>query len=126
MHLPTQMHLYIAVLCFFTLPKCEATILTASANFTKGKAVLTSHTTIQLYSKIQCAEKCFDEGRNGRCTVAGYNKALKACYLSVDAEENVLDVADEMSGVLYMKNGKYDIHLCFDVLRIYGIYNTNR
>jgi len=110
MHLPTQMQLYIAVLCFLTLPKCEATILTASANFTKGKAVLTSHTTIQPYSKIQCAEKCFDEGRNGRCTVAGYNKALKACYLSIDAEENVLDVADEMSGVLYMKNGKYDIH----------------
>jgi len=110
MHAPTKVQLYIVVLSFFILPKCEATLSSASANFTKGKAVLTNHTTIQPYSKIQCAEKCFEEGRYGRCIVAGYNKALKARYLSVDAEENVVDVADEMSGVFYTKNGEYGIH----------------
>jgi len=56
---------------------------------------------------MQCAVKYFEEGRKGRCNVAGYNIALEACYMSVNTQQDVLDVADEMSGVFYMKDGKY-------------------
>ena len=71
-------------------------ILTA---FTKGKAVATSHTSLHQYSKIQCVKKCFEEGKKGACSVAGYNKATKVCYLSTDSEDDVVNVADELSGV---------------------------
>ena len=108
MHSPTQIHVSfcVAVFAFFTSSMCGATVLTASANLTKGKAVSTWHTTIQPYSEIQCVRQCFEEGQNGRCSVAGYNQSLKACYLSVDTEQDVVDVTDEMSGVFYMTDGE--------------------
>ena len=81
MHSPTQVPLHVVVAILLTSSICGATIVTTSAMFVNGKAVSTSHTTLQPYSKIQCAEKCFEEGQNGRCRVAGYNKALEACYL---------------------------------------------
>jgi len=95
----------------FTSSICGATLLTTYAMFAKGKAVLTSHTTIQPYSKIQCAMKCFEEGQNGGCSVAGYNKTLEACYLSLDSLQDVVEVADEMSGVLYANDGESSIQL---------------
>jgi len=110
MQSPNQIPFYVVVFYFFTSAVYGSTILTMSANFTKGKAVSTSHTTIQPYSKIQCAEKCFEEGRYGRCSVAGYNKALKACYLSVDTPQDVVDVADDMSGVYFIKNGESSVY----------------
>jgi len=122
MHSPTQILICVAAFTLFTLSICGATILTSAAMFTKGKAVLTSHTTLQPYSKIQCAEKCFEEGQNGRCSVAGYNKVLKACYLSVDSLQDVVNVADEMSGVLYMNDGESSIRQLFSALRIIGTF----
>ena len=106
MHSPTQTQLCVAVFIFCTSAICGATMITTSAYFTKGKAVSTSHTTFQPYSIIQCAVKCFEEGRNGNCSIAGYDNALNACYLSVDAVGDVVDIADEMSGVVYMTNGE--------------------
>ena len=47
-------------------------------------------------------EKCFEEGKKGACSVAGYNKATKVCYLSTDSEDEVVDVADELSGVFIL------------------------
>jgi len=67
--------------------------------FIERKAVATSHTSLQQYSKIQCVKKCFEEGRKGACSVAGYNRATKVCYLSTDSQDEVVDVADELSGV---------------------------
>jgi len=103
---PKYILIFVAVFIFLSSSTCRANFLTTSANFITGKAVSNSNTTIQPYSYIQCAVKCFEEGRKGLCSVAGYNTALKACYLSVDTELDVVDVADEMSGVFYMKDSK--------------------
>jgi len=44
------------------------------------------------------------------CNVDGYNKEDTAtCQLSVDSQQDVVDVTDEMSGVFYMNDGKYSI-----------------
>jgi len=117
---PTQILKCVAFLIFFISSTCKANFLTTSANFVSGKAVSNSHTTIQPYSYMQCAVKCFEEGRNGRCNVAGYNIALEACYLSVDTPQDVLDVADEMSGVLYMKDGEYECKTGFVLKEIFN------
>ena len=83
-----------------------STLILSSANkqgiyttFTKGKAVASSHTNLQQCSQIQCVRKCFEEGKKGACSVAGYNKATKVCYLSTDSEDAIVDVADDLSGV---------------------------
>ena len=54
---------------------------------------------MQPFSAIQCLKKCFEEGRQGMCSVAEYNKATATCQLSVDSHQDVIDVADEMTGV---------------------------
>jgi len=101
MILPTQIPYCFAVFVLFTKSICETSIATTSAQFAKRKVVATSYKTIQSLSKIQCVEKCFEEGRNGMCNVAGYNKRTKECYLSVDSPQDVLDVTDEMAGVFF-------------------------
>ena len=40
-----------------------------------------------------------EEGRQGVCNVAGYNATSQKCQLSVDRQQDVVDVEDEMSGV---------------------------
>jgi len=109
MNLPTQIPSCFVVFILFTTPICEGTISMANAKFVQGKVVATSHRTIQPLSKIRCVEKCLEEGRNGMCRVAGYNKGTKACNLSVDSQNDVVDIADEMSGVFFM--GNYIIRL---------------
>jgi len=95
----------VAVL-LFTASICEATLLSTTAQFTKGKVVATSYKTIQPFSEVQCVTKCFEDGRKGMCYVAGYNKVTSTCYLSVDREQDVLDVEDDMTGVFYINHGK--------------------
>jgi len=80
---------------------CSATIQSVTTRFTEKKKVATSHTTLQNFSKIKCVERCNKENRNGRCTLAGYNKATKTCFLSVDDPQDALDATDEMSGVFF-------------------------
>jgi len=64
-------------------------------------------------------EKCNKERQNGRCTLAGYNKATKTCYLSVDDPLDALDTDDEMTGVFYYEPEPtgilhtYDIHVVY-------------
>jgi len=72
-----------------------------TTRFTEKKSVATSHTTLQGISKIKCVEKCDKEKQNGRCTIAGYDKRTKTCYLSDDDPMNVLDTDDEMTGVFF-------------------------
>jgi len=86
------------VLCL-VITLCNADIQSAMTTFTEKKCVATSHTTLQNISKIKCVEKCNQERQKGRCTLAGYNKATKTCYLSLDGPQDVLDTTDEMTGV---------------------------
>lgn len=101
--------LCVGVFILLTTSICEGTFLTTNAQFNKGKAVATSYKTIQPMSEIQCVVRCFEEGRNGMCRVAGYNKGTNGCYLSVDTPQDVQDVADEMAGVFFMNDGAYSI-----------------
>jgi len=84
-----------------TFALCTATIESVTTTFTEKKSVATSHTTLQKVSKIKCVEKCNKEKQNGKCTLAGYDKRTKTCYLSVDDPMNVLDTEDEMIGVFF-------------------------
>jgi len=92
----------ILIILLSTLVLSSANKQEIYAKFTKGKAVATSHTSLQQCSQIQCVRKCFEEGKTGACSVAGYNKARKVCYLSTDSEDEVVDVADELSGVFIL------------------------
>ena len=91
---------------------CTANIRSVMTKFTEKKSVATSHTTIQNISKVRCVEKCNKERQNDRCTLAGYNKATKTCYLSVDDPLDAMDTTDEMSGVFFFEpesTGKFSI-----------------
>jgi len=91
-------------LVFFslTISLCAATSQEIRTRFVTGKFVTTSHTTLQPYSQIQCVDRCFREARNGRCSVAGYNKTAQYCYLSIDSQQDLVDNADLSVGVFYV------------------------
>jgi len=55
------------------------------------------------------------------CTLAGYNKATKTCYPSVDDTQDVLDTTGEMTGVFFYEPGLTGII----ILRIYDKHITN-
>jgi len=97
------LNLFVGFAMFFLLGLylCTATLQSAMTTFTVKKCVATSHTTVQMISNIQCVEKCNKERQTGGCTLAGYNKATKTCYLSVDDPNDVMDTADEMAGVFF-------------------------
>jgi len=104
-----------------TITLCTASIEILTTRFTEKKCVATSHTTLENISKIKCVERCNKERQNGRFTLAGYNKATKTCYLSVDDPQNALDTPDEMVGVFFYEpdpNGKSVLLtlLMFDIL----------
>jgi len=87
-----------------TVSLCTANIQSVITKFTEGKKVSTSYTTLQKISKTQCVERCNKEKQTGRCTLAGYNKATRSCYLSVDGPQDVLDTTDEMYGVFFYES----------------------
>jgi len=89
-----------------------------TAQFIKGKAVTTFNKTFQPFSEIQCVKKCYEAGKEDMCSVAGYNKTTKACYTNVDTQQDVVDVADEMSGVFFMTDGEYSMRWMGGALRI--------
>ena len=103
----TKITTCVAFFIFISLSMCGAIILPTSANFTKRKTVATSVKTIQPVSKIQCVEKCLEEGQKGRCIIAGYNRATKVCHLSLDRRQDVIDVNDETFGVFFINDGKW-------------------
>jgi len=78
-----------------------ATVQSVTTKFTEGKILSTSYTTLLKISKIQCVERCNKEKKTNGCTLAGYNKATRSCYLSVDGPQDVLDTTDEMHGVFF-------------------------
>ena len=81
-----------------------ATVFPSRADFFKAtfmtrKTVATSYLTIQSYSGVRCVDRCCREGRKGRCSIAGYNKATKSCLLSMDSQQDVVDSTDDSNGV---------------------------
>jgi len=88
-----------SIVILLTVSLCKADIESVSFTFTVNKSVNTTHTTLHDISDIQCARKCNKEKQNGRCTLAGYNKRTKTCYLSNDEPLNVFDIDDAMIGV---------------------------
>jgi len=109
------------IVLLMTITLSNANIQSVTTLFTEKKFVATTHTTLQNISKIKCVERCNQERQNGRCTLAGYNKATKTCYLSVDDPQDVLDTTDEMTGVFFYEpelNGTF-------LLSIYNCYLQN-
>ena len=96
----TESSAIVATVFLWTCSQCMAAVHTAQTNFTTGRRVATSYMTLQSYSKIQCLKKCFDEKRHNRCSMAGYDLATRTCFLSNDAEQDLLD-ADENVGVFF-------------------------
>jgi len=96
-------------LSFFVLIICEAMcgalLIEKDTQFENRKCVGTIRLTLQHYSKIKCVQKCHEESTKGLCNVAGYNKATRTCYLSMDSHQDILDVDDEMVGVYFMDKG---------------------
>jgi len=92
-----------------TITCSEAQTQDITTAFVQSKTVATSYATIQPYSKIQCVKKCYEEGRKGKCNIAGYNMATKSCQLSDDMEPDVLDATDEAEGVYIFPQGMFVI-----------------
>ena len=84
---------------------CGALLIEKDTQFENRKCVGTIRLTLQHYSKIKCVQKCHEESTKGLCNVAGYNKATRTCYLSMDSHQDILDVDDEMVGVYFMDKG---------------------
>jgi len=89
------------VVFLLTITLCMATLQSVLTRFTEKKSVATSHTILKSVSKVQCVEKCNKERQKGRCTLAGYNKATKTCFLSVDDPQDVVDTTNDMAGVFF-------------------------
>ena len=71
--------------------------------FVKGKAVLNSFKTIQSFSKRHCLATCLEYARHDMCRIAGYNKATGTRQLSLDRNEDVLDVDNQEIGVFFVE-----------------------
>jgi len=93
--------LEISCIALLAISLCVATIQSVTTQFTEGKKLSTNYATLQKVSKIQCVERCNKDKQTGGCTLAGYNKATRNCYLSVDGPQDVLDTTDEAYGVFF-------------------------
>jgi len=91
--------------------QCGALLIEKDTRFVERKCVGSSRMTLQHFSKIKCVQKCHEESTKGLCNVAGYDKATKTCYLSMDSHQDVLDVVDDMSGVYFMEKGDVNLHM---------------
>ena len=112
----------VAFIFLSTFTLCGAT-LQISATFIAGKSVATNHTALRPYSEIQCAAKCFEEGRYNRCRIAGYNRETHACYLSLDILQEVVDVVDQNVGIFIMQGIlAQNIEVVFLVYWIYRMF----
>jgi len=106
MTLITQIPPCVALL-LLTTSICDANMWTSVTQFTKGKSLATSNKTLERFSEIQCVKKCYAERQKDLCNIAGYNKNTKVCALSMDTQDDLVDVADDMAGVFVMNDGEY-------------------
>ena len=96
---------------------CVALIIEQDTRFVNGKCVGSSRMTLHHCSKIKCVQKCHEESTKGLCNLAGYDKATKTCYLSMDRPQDVLDVDDDSSGVYFMETGTLKITFLVDLAK---------
>ena len=101
MFLTTKSVVTVGIVVLWTCLPCLANIQTIESQFSKGKKVATCYKTLLSVSKIKCAEKCFEEKRQTRCSVAGYNKATRTCFLSNDTLQDLLAANDEFGVFLF-------------------------
>jgi len=106
-----------------TIFMCTASFQSMTTTFTEGKKLSTNYATLQKVSKVQCVEKCNKDRQTGGCTLAGYNKATRSCYLSVDGPQDVLDTTDETYGVFFYEPGQTGNTKCFTCKIILVVYN---
>jgi len=92
----------VALFCLSTIALSGATSQ-IKVTIIAGKSVATNHTALRPYSEIQCAAKCFEEGRYNRCRIAGYSRETHTCYLSLDSLQDVTDIADQNIGIFVMQ-----------------------
>jgi len=94
----------VAVVILMTIALCSADIQAVRTEFVKNKVLSSSYATKQPISKLNCVQWCSRDRQVGKCKTAGYNKYSKECKLSMDNQEDLMDVADEMTGV-FVLNG---------------------
>ena len=104
--IPTKSVAISALVFLLACRLCMGTIQGTKTKFTKGKRVATRYMTLQSYSDIKCVRKCFDEKKQNRCSVAGYNVATKTCLLSNDNQTDLLDTTEEEFGVFLFSDSK--------------------
>jgi len=118
----------IAVVILMTIALCSADIQEVKTQFMKNKVLSTSYATKEHISKLNCVQWCSKDRKIGKCKIAGYNKYAKSCSLSMDNPEDLMDTADESSGVFYI--GKtllfYEIVSFRIVLNIMYMLNAYR
>jgi len=102
----TKKAVTVAVVILMTIALCSTNIQEVRTQFVKNKFLSTIYATRQSISQLQCVQWCSTERKSGKCKIAGYNKYSKACSLSMDYQHNLLDVADETTGVFLMEEGK--------------------
>jgi len=103
----TKKAVTVAVVILMTIALCSTNIQEMRTQFVKNKLLSTIYATRQSISQLQCVQWCSTERKSGKCRIAGYNKLSKACMLSMDYQYNLLNEADETTGVFFMEQGKY-------------------
>jgi len=93
-----------AVVIVLTVSQCNANFQEIRASLMPRKTVATSYLTLKRYSRMRCAEKCYAEGKQGRRTIAAFNKASSSCRLSMDSEQDVVDIPDDSSAVYIIQH----------------------
>jgi len=92
-----------AVVIFVSVSQCNANFQEFKASLMPRKTVATSYLTLERYSHIRCVEKCYTEGKQGRCTIAAFNTATRSCRLSMDSEQDVVDTPDDSNIVFILQ-----------------------
>lgn len=101
----TQKAATVAIVFLFTIALCLAEIREVRTQFVKKKLLSTSYAIKQPISQLHCVQWCSKDRQTGKCKIAGYNKSSKTCQLSMDYPQQLMDVADEMTGVFLVDEG---------------------
>ena len=90
-----------------TIALCSTTVQEVRTQFVKNKFPSTSYATKHPISSLHCVKWCSKDRQSGKCKIAGYNKASKTCELSMNYPQQLMDAADEMTGVFFVDEGEF-------------------
>jgi len=93
----------VAVVFLLTIALCSTTMRDARTQFVKNKIISTSYVSKQPISQLNCVRWCLSDGNKGKCKIAGYKMSENSCSLSMDNPDDLVEVADEMSGVFVIE-----------------------